>query len=365
MRIKTLDIVENRKIIHIDMDAFYASVEQRDFPEYRGKPLIVGGAPDKRGVVAACSYEARKFGIHSAMPSSRAYRLCPQAIFQRPRFDVYRLVSTEIAEVFQQYTDKIEPLSLDEAYLDVTDSELHHGSATLIARSIKQTIKEKTRLTASAGVSYNKFLAKMASDMDKPDGLYVILPEEGADFIAQLPIGKFYGIGKATEAKMLALDIHNGAQLKQWPREKLVSRFGKAGNYYFDIAQGIDNRPVVSTRIRKSLGTETTFEHDLGDKQQMLSVLNELADKVVQSLLRRKLHAKTITIKVKYTDFTQVTRSMTLEDGFNDMQTISPILPQLLDKTEAGEKKVRLLGVTTSNFIGENDTDDHAQIELI
>ena len=357
--------MENRKIIHIDMDAFYASVEQRDFPEYRGKPLIVGGAPDKRGVVAACSYEARKFGIHSAMPSSRAYRLCPQAIFQRPRFDVYRQVSSEIAGVFQQYTDKIEPLSLDEAYLDVTDSELHHGSATLIAKSIKQAIKEKTRLTASAGVSYNKFLAKMASDMDKPDGLYVILPEEGTTFIEQLPIGKFYGIGKATEVKMQSLDIHNGAQLKRWPREKLVSRFGKAGNYYYDIARGIDNRPVVSTRIRKSLGTETTFEHDLGDKQQMLEVLNGLADKVVQSMQRRKLHAKTITVKVKYADFTQVTRSMTLEDAFNDMQTISPILPLLLDKTEAGEKKVRLLGVTTSNFISEHETDNHAQIELI
>jgi DNA polymerase-4 len=357
--------VENRKIIHIDMDAFYASVEQRDFPEFKGKPLIVGGAPDKRGVVAACSYEARKFGIHSAMPSSRAYRLCPQAIFQKPRFDVYRQVSGEIGEVFKQYTDKIEPLSLDEAYLDVTNSELHQGSATLIARSIKQDIKNKTNLTASAGVSYNKFLAKIASDMDKPDGLFVIKPEQGAAFIEQLPIGKFYGIGKATEAKMLALDIQTGLQLKQWSREKLVSRFGKAGNYYFDIAQGIDNRPVISTRIRKSLGTETTFENDLGDKQQMLIVLNDLAQKVVQSMLRRNLHAKTLTIKVKYADFTQVTRSQTLEDGFTDYKTISPLLPLLLNKTDAGDKKVRLLGVTTSNFIGEDESENYGQIELI
>lgn len=357
--------MDNRKIIHVDMDAFYASVEQRDFPQYRGKPLIVGGAPDKRGVVAACSYEARKFGIHSAMPSSTAYRLCPQAIFQRPRFDVYRQVSAEIAEVFRHYTDKIEPLSLDEAYLDVTDSDLHHGSATLIARSIKQAIKDKTELTASAGISYNKFLAKMASDMDKPDGLYVIKPEEGAAFIEQLSIGKFYGIGKATEAKMQSLDIHNGKQLKLCTRAYLVSRFGKAGNYYYDIAQGIDNRPVVTSRARKSLGTETTFEYDLGDKQQMLTVLNDLVEIVVQSMQRRKLHAKTLTIKVKFADFTQVTRSQTMEEAFNDKESILPMLPGLLDKTDAGEKKVRLLGVTTSNFVGENETDNQTQIELI
>ena len=347
------------------MDAFYASVEQRDFPEYRGKPLIVGGAPDKRGVVAACSYEARKFGIHSAMPSSRAYQLCPQAIFQRPRFDVYRQVSSQIAEVFKEYTDMIEPLSLDEAYLDVSDSDMHSGSATLIARNIKQDIKAKTGLTASAGVSYNKFLAKIASDMDKPDGLYVIKPEQGAEFIEQLPIGKFHGIGKATEAKMLALDIKNGKQLKQWPREKLVSRFGKAGNYYYDIAQGIDNRPVVSSRVRKSLGTETTFEHDLGDKQRMLNILNELALKVVDSMQRRNLHAKTLTIKVKYADFSQVTRSLTLEEVFNDIRSITPHLPGLLDKTEAGEKKVRLLGVTASNFTNEIEADNQAQIDLL
>ncbi len=365
MQIKTLDIVENRKIIHIDMDAFYASVEQRDFPQYRGKPVIVGGAPDKRGVVAACSYEARRFGIHSAMPSARAYRLCPQAILLRPRFDVYRRVSSEIAEVFRRFTDKIEPLSLDEAYLDVSDSQLHHGSATLIANSIKQAIRDRTHLIASAGVSYNKFLAKIASDMDKPDGLYVIKPEQGAAFIERLPIGRFYGIGKATEAKMQALGIHNGRQLKQWSRAELVSRFGKAGHYYYDIARGMDNRPVVNSRIRKSLGTETTFEHDLGDRQEMLKVLNELAASVAQSLQRRKLHARTLTIKVKYADFSQVTRSQTMEEAFNDIQTISPVLSVLLDKTEVDEKKVRLLGVTSSNFLVENGSDNHEQIELI
>ncbi len=291
--------------------------------------------------------------------------MCPNAIFQRPRFEVYRHVSTEIAEVFRRYTDKIEPLSLDEAYLDVTDSDLHHGSATLIAKSIKQAIKQKTQLTASAGVSYNKFLAKIASDMDKPDGIYVIEPGQGADFIEQLPIGKFYGVGKATETKMLSLDIQTGKQLKFWPREKLISHFGKAGNYYYDIARGIDNRPVQSSRIRKSLGTETTFEHDLGDKQQMLDKLKELADKVMQSMLRRNLYAKTLTIKVKFADFTQVTRSISLEEAFNDIKMVTPLLPELLDKTEAGEKKVRLLGVTASNFISEKAIDDEAQIALI
>ena len=333
----------NRKIIHIDMDAFYASVEQRDFPELRNQPVIVGGAPDKRGVVAACSYEARKFGIHSAMPSSRAYRLCPQAVFKRPRFDVYRQVSAEIREVFERYTDLIEPLSLDEAYLDVSASELHSGSATLIAGSIKRDIREATDLVASAGVSYNKFLAKMASDMDKPDGLYVITPEQGADFVAQLAIGKFYGIGKATEAKMQSLGIHNGADLRSWSLEDLVSRFGKSGNYYYSIARGVDERAVVSSRERKSLGTETTFEKDLDDRQEMSKILKELAAKVVGYLQKRELMAKTITIKVKYADFTQVTRSHTLDDYVNELPAVQAVLDPLLEKTEAGEKKVRLL----------------------
>ena len=357
--------MENRKIIHIDMDAFYASVEQRDFPELRGKPVIVGGAPDKRGVVAACSYEARKFGIHSAMPSSRAYRLCPQAIFQRPRFEVYRQVSTEIREVFERYTDAIEPLSLDEAYLDVTHSDLHQGSATLIARNIKQDINEKTQLIASAGVSYNKFLAKMASDMDKPDGLYVIRPEQGPGFIEQLAIGKFYGIGKATEAKMKSLGIHSGKELREWSLEKLVSRFGKSGNYYYQIARGTDEREVVSSRERKSLGTETTFEHDLSDKAEMLEILHSLAAKVVQYLVKRELCAKTLTIKVKYADFTQVTRSQTMDEAFDKLECILPALPLLLDKTEAGEKKVRLLGVTASNLNTPSNNKEQSQIDLI
>jgi DNA polymerase-4 len=235
------------------MDAFYASVEQRDFPEYRGKPLIVGGPPDSRGVVAACSYEARRFGIHSAMPSSRAWRLCPQAIFVKPRFDVYRTVSREIQAVFYEFTDKVEPLSLDEAYLDVSECNRWSGSATLIAKEIKSRIRLKTGLTASAGVSYNKFLAKIASDMDKPDGLYVIKPEQGEAFIEKLPIGRFFGVGRATEAKMKQLNIHTGLDLKNWSRDDLVAHFGKPGGYYYEIARGIDRRAVNSHRIRKSI----------------------------------------------------------------------------------------------------------------
>lgn len=347
------------------MDAFYASVEQRDFPELRGKPVIVGGSPDKRGVVAACSYEARQFGIHSAMPSSRAYRLCPQAIFQKHRFEVYRQVSREIAEVFQLFTEKIEPLSLDEAYLDVSECQQQQGSATLIAKDIKEKVKARTQLVASAGVSYNKFLAKIASDMDKPDGLYVIRPEQGEAFVEKLAIGKFYGIGKATEAKMKSLGIHNGHDLKQWTLEKLQAHFGKAGAYYYNIARGVDERPVVSSRIRKSLGTETTFEEDISDKQALLKVLTELAEKVAESMARRKLKAKTLTIKVKYADFTQVTRSHTLEESFHESKDMQPLLPILLEKTDAGEKAVRLLGVTTSNFAEEEAEQDQEQISLI
>lgn len=252
-------MAKQRKIIHVDMDAFYASVEQRDFPELKGKPLIVGGQPDSRGVVAACSYEARKFGIHSAMASSRAYRLCPEAIFVRPRFDAYKEASNIIREIFWRYASEVEPLSLDEAYLDVTYTESFNGSATLIAKAIKSEILAETGLIASAGVSYNKFLAKIASDMDKPDGLYLIRPEQGQEFVNKLPIGKFHGIGPATEAKMKNLGIHTGNDLRQKTLAELTERFGKSGQYYYNIARAIDERPVRSQRIRKSLGKETTL----------------------------------------------------------------------------------------------------------
>ena len=349
-----LYIVENRKIIHIDMDAFFASVEQRDKPEYMGKPVIVGGSPDKRGVVAACSYEARQFGIHSAMPSSRAYRLCPRAIFLRPRLDAYRKVSTEIQSIFKRYTDLVEPLSLDEAYLDVSECKEYKGSATLIARSIKEAIKKETGLTASAGVSYNKFLAKVASDMDKPDGLYLITPEQGEKFVEQLAVRKFHGIGKATEVKMKTLNISTGADLKQWTENTLIKKFGKAGRYYYQIARGIDHRPVRNNRIRKSLGSETTFQEDLSDVDVMLDKLKVLSEKVFLNLIKKKLSAKTVTLKVKYNDFELITRSVTKENSLKSVDDITRLLSELLQKTEAGERKVRLLGVSVSKLESVN-----------
>ena len=251
---------QNRKIIHIDMDAFFAAVEQRDHPEYQNKPIIVGGKPDSRGVVATCSYEARKFGIHSAMPSSRAYRLCPQAIFVKPRFEAYKEASGLIRQIFSEYTELFEPLSLDEAYLDVSTNNSHHGSATLIAKAIKQSILQKTDLVASAGISYNKFLAKIASDMDKPDGLYLITPEQGEQFVETLAVGKFHGIGKATEKKMHALGIKTGQDLKQQSLAFLIRNFGKAGQYYHNISRAVDHRPVNNHRESKSVGVETTFQ---------------------------------------------------------------------------------------------------------
>ena len=342
--------MDNRKIIHIDMDAFYASVEQRDNPEYRGRPVIVGGSPQRRGVVAACSYEARKFGIHSAMPSARAVKLCPHAVFIKPRFDVYRRISEQIRAIFLRYTELVEPLSLDEAYLDVSESGLFQGSATRIAGALKKEIRNTTGLTASAGVSYNKFLAKIASDMDKPDGLYVITPEAGEAFIEHLPIGRFFGVGKATEARMAALNISTGADLKLLSLEQLYRHFGKTGKFFYHIARGIDKRPVSNRRKRKSISSETTFMEDLSDMKTMLSSLERLADDTMASLMEKRLSARTLTIKVKYTDFQQVTRSKTLVEPFATADSTGPILAELLARTDAGKRRVRLLGVGVSNL---------------
>ena len=342
--------MDNRKIIHIDMDAFYASVEQRDQPGYRGKPVIVGGSPQRRGVVAACSYEARKFGIHSAMPSARAAKLCPHAIFIKPRFDVYRRISEQIRTIFRRYTELVEPLSLDEAYLDVSDSELFQGSATRIARALKTEIKDATGLTASAGVSYNKFLAKIASDMDKPDGLYVVPPDAGEAFVEALPIGRFFGVGKATETRMKALNITNGADLKLLSLEELRRHFGKTGDFFYNIARGIDRRPVSNRRQRKSISSETTFMHDLTDIETMLRNLKHLAGDTMHTLTEKQLSARTLTIKVKYSDFQQVTRSKTLSEPFVSAVSVEPALAELLAKTEAGKRRVRLLGVGVTNL---------------
>lgn len=339
-----------RKIIHIDMDAFFAAVEQRDFPEYKGKPLIVGGNPDKRGVVATCSYEARKFGIHSAMASSTAYRLCPQAIIVKPRFEAYREASNIIREIFHQYTDLVEPLSLDEAYLDVSENIKFDGSATLIAKEIKQKIFEQTQLTASAGVSYNKFLAKVASDMNKPDGITIIHPAQGEKFVAGLAVGKFYGVGKATEARMKSIGIYTGADMKKLSLPECEQYFGKSGTYYYQISRGIDNREVLSHRERKSLGSETTFEKDLSDVGEMLKVLEVLVTEISNSLKSKNLNGYTLTLKVKYFNFEVITRSRTMIKPFIEVSEMLPVITELLLKTKVSEKKVRLLGVTVSNF---------------
>ncbi|MDX8406398.1 MAG: DNA polymerase IV [Mariprofundus sp.] len=346
-----------RKIIHVDMDAFFASVEQRDHPAYRGKPLIVGGQPDSRGVVAACSYEARKFGIHSAMPCSQAYRRCPDAIFVSPRFEVYREVSDKIREIFWRYASQVEPLSLDEAYLNVTYTASFDGSATRIAQAIKQEILAETQLIASAGVSYNKFLAKIASDMDKPDGLYVIKPEQGAAFVAELAVGKFYGVGPATEKKMHKLGIQTGKDLRALTQEEQVDIFGKAGDYYYQVCRGIDHRPVRSSRARKSLGKEITFAEDIMHVDVLLEHLDTLAEKIFRQLLAHQLSAKTLTLKVKYATFKQVTRSSTQIDIITSLETIKKIIPRLLRLTDAGKQPVRLVGLTASGFVQEQDDE--------
>ncbi len=359
-----LSMNPQRKIIHIDMDAFYASVEQRDHPELRGRPVIVGGQPNSRGVVAACSYEARKFGIHSAMPASRAARLCADAVFIAPRFNAYRQVSQQINQIFRRYTPLVEPLSLDEAYLDVSQSEDFQGSATLIARAIKEQIQQTTGLTASAGVSYNKFLAKMASDMDKPDGLTLITPDQGLSFIQQLPIGKFHGIGRATEKKMQALGVMNGADLARWSEVELLQRFGKAGHYYFNVAHGVDDRPVRSHRVRKSLGKEQTYQQDLLDPDKIREALVEIAQQLALAMQEKQLSGRTLTIKLKYDNFEQITRSRSTESAITACAEMLPIINELLEKTEVGRRKVRLLGVTLSSLGSRTDSETADQLGL-
>jgi len=357
-------MAQQRKIIHVDMDAFFASVEQRDNPDLLGKPLIVGGQPNSRGVVAACSYEARKFGIHSAMPCSRAYRLCPHAIFVPPRLEAYREVSEIIREVFWRYASEVEPLSLDEAYLDVTYTADFDGSATRIAQAIKQDILAETGLVASAGVSYNKFLAKVASDMDKPDGLYVIKPEQGADFVADLAIGKFHGIGPATEAKMNKLGIKTGLDIRQWTEHDLTAHFGKSGHYYYTISRGIDDRPVRSTRLRKSLGKETTFSKDMMDVNELLGQLESLAEIVFERLQILQLEARSLTVKVKYANFQQVTRAQSSSEVLATLDDFKALLPKLLSRTEAGKQAVRLLGVTAGGFVRDSDVEGVEEVQL-
>jgi len=355
---------KNRKIIHVDMDAFYASVEQRDHPEYRGKPVVVGGSPQGRGVVAAASYESRKYGIHSAMPAVQAVKRCPHAIFVKPRFDVYKEVSHQIREIFFEFTDLVEPLSLDEAYLDVTENFKDNPSATLIAKEIKQQILDKTKLVASAGVSFNKFLAKIASDLDKPDGLSVIHPKKAELFIEQLPIGKFYGVGKATLRKMESLGIRTGADLKQWEEVDLVKKFGKSGHHYYRIARAIDNRAVKSHRTRKSIGKERTFSEDVSDLEWITQFLKDLSEKISSSMNKLEAAGKTVTLKVRYKNFDTVTRSYSHPQFINKAEDISDTAIRLLDETDAGVREVRLLGISISSLNLHEGGSFGEQLEL-
>jgi DNA polymerase-4 len=351
-----------RKIIHIDMDAFFASVEQRDNPDYRGKPLAVGYS-GPRGVVAAASYEARQYGVHSAMASGTALRKCPQLIFVQPRFDVYKSVSRQIMEIFHEYTDLVEPLSLDEAFLDVTENHKQIASATQIAQEIRQKITEKVGLTASAGVSFNKFLAKIASDYKKPNGLFVVKPEIAEQFVESLAIEKFYGVGKVTAGRMHQLGIRTGADLKQWSEQGLVSNFGKAGHIYFQNARAIDERPVQWQRIRKSVSSETTFEKDLNTYEDLIPELENVARDVIRYISKNNYKGRTISLKIKYADFRIISRSKTFPAFISDYDTLFTAGSELLKLVDLSTS-VRLIGIGIRNNEEEISLQYDAQLSI-
>jgi DNA polymerase-4 len=338
-----------RKIIHVDMDAFYASVEQRDNPNLRGKPVAVGGSRE-RGVVAAASYEARKFGVRSAMPSVTAKRQCPDLIFVKPRFEVYKAVSQQIREIFAEHTPIIEPLSLDEAYLDVTENLQGIPLARDVALAIRSRTREVTGLNASAGISYNKFLAKLASDHRKPNGQYVITPEMGPAFVEALPVDKFHGIGPATSAKMNALGLYTGLDMRNQSLEFMQANFGKAGSYYYWISRGVDNREVRADRIRKSIGAENTFFTDLTEFEAMVSELQPLIDKVWRHCEDKGTPGRTVTLKVKFADFELISRSRTLVGAVGSRSEFENVSTELLKALFPMQKAVRLLGISISGF---------------
>ncbi len=351
-----------RKIIHVDMDAFFASVEQRDFPELRGKPVAVGGG-GLRGVVAAASYEARVFGVRSAMPSVTAKRKCPDLIFVKHRFDVYREVSQQIREIFLDYTPLVEPLSLDEAYLDVTDNLKGVASATEIAKEIRARIKAVTGLTASAGVSYNKFLAKIASDQNKPDGLCVITPAKGPDFVATLPVRKFHGVGPATAAKMNRLGIETGADLRDKSLDFLRRHFGVSGPYYYWISRGVCHRQVKPDRVRKSVGAENTFFEDVSTFDAAVAQLEPIIAKLWRHVDGREIKGRTVTLKVKFSDFQTITRSRTLHVPIDSLEALTTVSHALLDGIFPIPRGIRLLGVSLSS-LGEDEVEDEDEGQL-
>jgi DNA polymerase-4 len=354
--------VRDRKIIHIDMDAFYASVEQRDNPDLRGKPVAVGGSRE-RGVVAAASYEARKFGIRSAMPSVTAKRQCPELIFVKPRFEVYKEISRHIRSIFAEHTEIIEPLSLDEAYLDVTENIQSIPIATEIATIIRAKILSETGLTASAGISYNKFLAKLASDQNKPNGQFVITPKMGPSFVQDLPVGKFHGIGPATSAKMNGLGIFTGLHMRNQTLEFMTANFGKAGAYYYWISRGIDERPVRANRVRKSVGAETTFSQDLADYEALSAELQPLIEKVWHHCEMTGVRGRTATLKVKFSDFELITRSRSVA-AIDSVSELSRLALELLKQLMPPKKAIRLLGISVSGFT-DAEPEDEDQLSLM
>ena len=349
--------VDNRKIIHVDMDAFFASVEQRDNPDLRGKPVAVGGG-SKRGVVAAASYEARVFGVRSAMPSVTAQRQCPDLVFVKPRFDVYREVSRQIREIFSRHTDLIEPLSLDEAYLDVTHDKQGIGSAVKIAKAIRAAIKNETGLTASAGVSYNKFIAKLASDQNKPDGMCVILPDQGAAFVATLPVRRFHGVGPQTAAKMARLGIETGADLAARSEQWMQQNFGSSGPYLFRAARGIDHRRVNPSRERKSLSVELTYFDDKRSEAELRDALNHIVETLWERAERSQTRARSVTLKIRYSDFRTITRSLSYASAITSQMELNRIGHQLLEKILPPEMAVRLMGLTFSAIVPIDDAAD-------
>ena len=345
------------------MDAFYASVEQRDNPELKGKPIAVGGS-SLRGVVAAASYEARKFGVRSAMPSVTAKRLCPSLIFVKSRFEVYRQVSQQIRTIFFEYTDLVEPLSLDEAYLDVTENKRNINSGTIIANEIRQKIWEKTNLTASAGVSYCKFLAKIASDINKPNGIKVITPTEAIPFLETLKIEKFHGIGKVTAKRMHKLGIYTGGDLKKQTEIALFQRFGKVGRHYFKIVRGIDDRAVNPNRIRKSMGTERTFKEDLEKWEDLKAKIEPIIEDVFKTMKDKVNYGRTVNLKIKTADFQIITRSKTFSRELKDFEIFRQTALELLEENYEIAGKIRLLGVAVSNLMREQFGEGGIQLEF-
>ena len=350
-----------RKIIHVDMDAFYASVEQRDDPNLKGKPVAVGGG--HRGVVAAASYEARKFGVRSAMPSVTAKRRCPELIFVKPRFDVYRSVSHQIRAIFADYTELIEPLSLDEAYLDVTEDRHALGSARAIAEDIRRRIREETGLTASAGVSYCKFIAKLASDHRKPDGLCVITPERGPEFVASLPVARFHGVGPVTANKMERLGILTGADLREWTVPALQVHFGSSADWYWRICRGIDEREVKPDRPYKSVSAERTFDEDLSDPDRLAAELERIAGYAWDRVKRAEVSGRTVTLKVKYGDFTLISRSRSFSAPITDLAAFTSAGQLLLASLHPVPRGIRLLGLGLHNLC-EGDSREPMQLGL-